>query len=90
MPPRVRLDRRGVRSLLRDPGVRAELRRRAEQVRGRAEATAPRDTGAFAASFRVDDAITDRAVARVITTDPAGLFKEARFRTMTRALDAAK
>ncbi len=86
MTLQVRVKGTALRDLLRSRELRRYLRGRAERVRARAEATAPRDTGAFAGSFQVEDATTDRAVGRVITTDPAGLAKEARFRTMTRAL----
>jgi hypothetical protein len=87
---RVRLIRSGVDALLHDKGVTADLTRRAERVLTQARAAAPVDTGAFRDSLGVVQAVTDRTVARVVTTDPLGLVKEARFRTLTRALDAAR
>ena len=95
--PRVKMSSAGARALLRDPGVRADLHNRAERVRAAAAAAAPRDDQPgrgddvhFADSFRVVDTTTDRAVARVVTVDPKGAIKEARFRTLTNALDAAR
>jgi len=84
---RVELKSAGMRALLLDDGVRAFLRARGEQVAARARAAAPVDEGTFSGSFVVDDATTDRAVCRIRTTDPKGAIKEARFRTLTRALD---
>ena len=95
--PRVKMSSAGARALLRDPGVRAELHNRAERVKSAAEASAPYDSRPgrgddvhFRDSFRVVDTTTDRAVARVVTVDPLGAVKEARFRTLTNALDAAR
>ena len=86
MAGRVRINSPEARRILLSLEVRDELRRVAEPIRDRCQASAPVDTGTFAASFQVQDATTDRAVARVVTVDPDGLVKEARFRTMTRAL----
>lgn len=88
---RVTLNSRGVRELLNDPRLRAYLHTVAEPVRARAEASAPVDETNttephFRDSFVVVDATTDRAVVRVASTDPNGAGKEAKFRTMTRAL----
>lgn len=86
---RVTVRAAGIRELLNSREVADHLHDRADRVAAQAASTAPVDTGEFAASFDVVDDRTDRAVARVITTDPDGLAKEARFRTMTSALDAA-
>jgi hypothetical protein len=87
---RVRLNSRGMRALLNDPGVRTDLHRRGERVADRARSTAPVDEGTFQGSFTVEDDTTDRPVVRIRTTDPKGAIKEARFRTLTSALDAAR
>lgn len=87
MPRRVTLDRSGMRALLNSPGVRTYLHGLGEQVAARARSSAPVDVGTFAGSFTVEDDTTDRAVCRIRTNDPKGAIKEARFRTLTRALD---
>lgn len=94
---RVELDDAGMREMLRSPAVAAELRSRAEPVRDRAAATAPVDTGQFAGTgpgpggFEVVEHMEkDRVTVRVVSRDPKGAIKEARHRTLTRALDAAR
>jgi hypothetical protein len=87
---RVQLNHGGMRQLLNDPGVEAHLRALAGPVAARAAATAPVDEGTWAASFRVVAAHTDRVVVRIISTDPKGAIKEARFRTLTKALGGSR
>lgn len=61
--------------------MESEMRRRAERVRRQAAATAPRDTGAYAASFRVLSGRyggfkRDRAFGRVVNTDESAPYVE--------------
>ena len=86
---KVVLDRAGMRALLLDDGVRAELRRRAERVAAQARATAPVETGAYRDGITVFDATTDRAVVRVGSTARHAPLVEAKTGNLARALDAA-
>lgn len=86
----IRLDHKGMKELLRDPGVRNDLRKRAIRVRKAAEATAPHgETGDYARSFRVRDDLTDRAVVRVVNLTPYSHTVEASDHVLSSALDAA-
>lgn len=86
---RVTLNRGGVRALLNDPGVRAELARHADAVESRAEAGAPVQDGEYRASIHRESATTDRAVERVVADAPHALAVEARTGNLARALGAA-
>lgn len=71
----------GISELINSPRMVAEMRRRAEKVAARASATAPRDTGQYSASFRVESgshggAGKDRAYGRVENSDPAAFYVE--------------
>lgn len=79
----------GMKALLNDPGVAAEVHRRAEAVAARARASAPVASGAYRDSIHVQDARTDRAVARVVASVPYALLVESKTGNLTRALDAA-
>jgi hypothetical protein len=94
---------RGIGELLRSPMMQAEMVRRAEKVKARAEATAPvgdKDGGEYAASFKIESGVkhgkTSRAYARIAnTSDHAaavefGWKNTPRYRTLGKALDAAK
>lgn len=87
--PRVVLNPPGVVALLNDPGVRAELTRRAERVLAAAKADPHDDTGAYERGLHIEQATTDRAVTRVVSGDWKGHILEARYGILTRALDAA-
>lgn len=65
------------------------LRGKAEAVLSAAQSSAPRVTGAYADSLQIVEDVTDRAVARVVTTVPYGLIVEADTGNLARALDAA-
>lgn len=72
-----RLDRDGMGELLRSPQMAEAMKAIAEQVKTSAETLAPRDTGAYAASFETDTHVrADRVVAIVRNTDPAALSIE--------------
>lgn len=89
--------------VLRSPWMLAEMGRRAEKVKARAEATAPYDPDDpdgthYKDSFDAEALIEgDRARGRVRNTDlPTAIFVEfganhtPRYRTLGNALDAAK
>jgi hypothetical protein len=96
---------RGLGELLKSPEMEAEMLRRAEAVKARAESTAPfdpksRDGTHYRDAFRVESSRDggqhhDRAVARVVNDDPAafqieyGTSDTPRHRTLGKALDAA-
>ncbi len=84
--PKVTINKRGAAEILRSSGVRALLRSRAERVADRARAAAPVDTGAYRDSITVQDATTDRAVARVGSTVPYAGIVEAKTGNLARAL----
>lgn len=86
---RVELNSAGVRELLNDSGVRAELERRAERVAAAARATAPVATGAYRDSIHVTTGRTDRAEARVVAPVPHAMLVEAKTGNLARSLDAA-
>ena len=66
MAVRVKLNSAGMKALLNDPGVRAELTRRAGPVLAAAKADPHDDTGAYEAGLHIEQATTDRAVVRVV------------------------
>lgn len=71
---------KGIGQILRSQQMQQAMQTRAEQVQRRAEALAPRDTGSYAASFRVETSVregkTRRAVAKVINDAPHATFVE--------------
>jgi hypothetical protein len=89
MAAKVTLSSAGMKALLNDPGVRAELTRRAGPVLAAAKASAPVDTGAYKESIAIVQATTDRAVVRVVATDRKSFLVESRTGNLARALDAA-
>jgi hypothetical protein len=86
---RVELNSPGVRALLNDDGVRADLTRRMESVLGAAVSGAPVESGAYRDSIHIEQATTDRAVVRVAAGTDHALTVEARTGNLSRALDAA-
>lgn len=87
--PKVKLNSGGVRGLLNDAGVRAELRRRMGPVLAAAQANAPVESGAYRASLRIEDATTDRAVVRVVADVDHAIVVEAKTGNLARAIDSA-
>lgn len=75
--------------ILNSAKTRAEMTEKAEKVLAEARANAPVDSGAYQASLTVEQATTDRAVARVVANVPYALDVEARTGNLARALDAA-
>ena len=86
---KVVLDHAGMKALLNDLGVRAELTRRMGPVLAAARASAPVDTGAYKASIDLVQATTDRAVVRVVATDWKAPLVEANTGNLAWSLDAA-
>lgn len=77
---RIKLNRAGVRALLRDPKVEADLARRARAI---AAAAGP--------GHQVDSSIgRNRARAAVITETVEAKLAEATDRDLTRAIDAGR
>lgn len=85
---RVRLNSAGVRELLNSGGVARMLHDRAEPVLQ--QAVAAKDiTYEYERSLHIVDDHTDRARSRVVADVDYALAREARDRTLGRALDAA-
>lgn len=82
------LNRRGMAELLNSPGVAHELHRRAERVRESA-VSASDVTYEYERSLDVVDDHSDRARSRVVADVDYALAREARDRTLGKALDAA-
>ena len=94
-------DFRGIGEMLRSSEMEAEMARRAEKVKAKAAATAPVDTGRYKASLEVSSTTKggnkkDRASATVTAdveyafTLEYGSTHNARYRTLGKALDAAR
>lgn len=80
MASRVKINRRGVRELLRSDRVLRELQRRARLV-----------AAAAGDGHRIDSQVgKNRARAAVITDTTAARKAEAKNRNLTRAMDAAR
>lgn len=87
---RVQMLSPGSRSVLLDPGVEAELRRRAQAAASSFSGQAVRLTGAYASSAEVVmERHGDRLVAKVRAGVPYSMKLEAKYGAMARALDAA-
>lgn len=80
------LDAKGVAELLKSAQVRAPLHEIAQSKAGSARASAPRDTGDYAESIRVESDTTDRAVERVVAHDWKSTIVEAKTGNLKRAL----
>lgn len=86
---KVVLDSAGMKDLLNDPGVRAELTRRIAPVLAAAQSGAPVVSGDYKASIYVKQATTDRAVVRVVADVSYAMSVEANSGNLARALDSA-
>lgn len=89
--PRIVLNSAGVRALLNDPGVTADLTRRMAPVLATAQATAPvGETGGYVASLRLwVDQHPTRTVVHVGSDTAYALQVEGAHGTLSRALDQA-
>lgn len=86
---KVVLDSAGMKDLLNDPAVRAELTRRAGPVLAAAQLGAPVVSGDYKASIHLVQATTDRAVVRVVADVSYAMSVEANTGNLARALDSA-
>lgn len=74
------LNKPGVAALLRSPGVKADLQRRADRI---ALAAGAGVVGYVWEGF-------DRSRARVFTASEEADYRQARYRTLSRAIDAGR
>lgn len=77
---RFELNKKGVSQLLRSPGVKADLQNRADRI-------------ALGAGVGVRGYVWeghDRSRARVVTTTPDADWRQARYNTLGRAIDAGR
>lgn len=86
---KVRLISPGMKALLNDPGVRAELTRRMEPVLAAAQASARVVTGGYKNSLQVWQTTTDRAVVMVGSPLNYSGTVEASTGNLAKALNAA-
>lgn len=90
MAVRVKIDYgRPFEEILNSGGVRDLVTERAERALSAARASAPVASGAYRESLRVEQATTDRAVARVVADVDYAMVVEAKTGNLARALDAA-
>jgi hypothetical protein len=82
------LNNQGVRELLNSPEVARDLHDRMRPVLAAAVAASD-DSGDYEDSLEIVDDHTDRARSRVVADVPSALAREARDRTLGRAMDAA-
>ena len=99
--PRIELNAAGISEMLRSPGVRADLQRRAEAVASAARASAPVQTGAYRDSIEVEMTTAadlgiafrfggnDRPAAIVNASARHAPLVESRTGNLARALNAA-
>lgn len=85
----IKLISAGMRQLLNDPGVAADMRARAERAADAGRATAPAETGAYRDGITAWSDRTDRAVGRAGSSVEYAPEVEANTGNMARALDAA-
>ncbi len=100
MAPRAKFrgDYKGIGKMLRSKQMQREMETRAERVKSKAEGLAPRDSGRYADSFKVETGVREgrkpRAVSKVVNDAPNapyvewGTSKTPRHRTMGRAAGA--
>lgn len=89
MASKVKLNHAGMAALLKSAEVRAMLTEKAQPVLAAAQADPHDASGAYEAGLQIQQAETDRAVVRVVSTDYKGHILEAKFGILSRALDAA-
>lgn len=86
MTVRIRLNQRGVRSLLRGPEIQRDLKRRADSIAAAADSAAGTEGG-----HDVEiDVGRNRARADIATHTPEAMYAEATERTLTRSVDAGR
>lgn len=88
---KMKLNGPGVRELLLSGGVRRDLYQRGQAMLAAARANAPRVSGDYANSLRLEQSSkSDRAVVRVVAGVSYGHAVEADTGNLARALDAAR
>lgn len=97
---RYRANYRGIGEMLSSRAMQLDMHSRANKVKAVAEATAPKNSGEYAASFEVSSGVRDeptrRAYGRVENTDPKAIHLEfgtsgtPKFRTLGKASEAAR
>lgn len=85
----VRLNRAGMRELLRSEGVEKELMARARRVAAAAEASAVPPHEGSVDYYAVASTSSSRARALVIADHPGALGQEEKYRILGSAIDAA-
>jgi hypothetical protein len=86
----LRLNRAGLRAMLKDSSVELDLERRMERVLAVARANAPVDSGAYRNSLHVETVEhPSRVVVRVVADVDYAMVLESRYGILSRALDAA-
>jgi hypothetical protein len=90
MASKVKLNHAGMKTLLNSAEIRAMLTEKARPVLAAAKADPHDDTGAYENGLEIQQATTDRAVVRVVSTDFKGHILEARYGILSRALDQAR
>lgn len=83
-----RLNHGGMAALLKSSEVRAALQGPAQRILDAAQANAPRDTGEYSNSLRIEQDTTDRAVVRVRADIWYAHIIEARDGVLGKALNA--
>ena len=86
---KVKLNSPGMKSLLNDAGVRADLTTRMERVLATAKANAPVKSGNYRDGLELVQDSTDRAAVRVVGRAPHSHLVESRTGNLARALDSA-
>lgn len=86
---KVKLNSKGMASLLNDAGIRRDLTARAERVATTARSAAPVESGAYRASIQVVQDTTDRVAVRVAAGVDYSLELEAGTGNLAKALDSA-
>lgn len=88
---KVVLNEAGLNQLLRDPGVRADVDRRAEQVLDAARAEAPVHTGEYRDRLHIEHVTAANGIesVRVTAGTDHDIYVEAEHGTLAKALDAA-
>lgn len=86
---RLKLNHRGMGELLRSPGMRAILNPYAQKVLAAAKADPHDDTHAYENSLHIESVTTDRAVERVVASDPKAGLLEANYGILANALGGA-
>lgn len=84
---RFTLKSQGIGELLTSPDTRSALGPVAEDIASAMRANAPVETGTLAASVRIEDDTTDRAVKRVVAGTPYAMVVEANTGFASRAVD---